>query len=174
MLVETQSLTTISVGTQKSQTEPGDTTLRIPNVILPSIELIEPTQIAPNNSEVMQNSFQRSQYFSRTNQVAATFPFCRLGRGLWELRFSWIHRFLYAAAILGANNNNFVQLVSPVGGISVILSSLLPVGTTVGYQQFFGARLLLRETGEIQIGVDVTGAADFLETNLSLNASKLL
>lgn len=174
MIVETQSLTTISIGTSKSQTEPGDTALRIPNLILPVLELIEPTQIAPLSSQVMVSSFQRSQYFSRNNQAAVAVVFCTLGRGLWDLRFNWIHRFLYAAAILGANNNNVVQLVSPIGGASTLLGSLLPVGTNVSYQQNWINRVLLRENSEIWIGTDVAGAADFLETNLTLNASKLL
>jgi len=174
VIVETNSLTTISVGTQKSQTEAGDTALRIPNIILPSIELQEPTEIAPTNVRVMQASFQRSQYYARTNQAAASFIHCTLGRGLWELNFNWEHRFLYAAAPAGANNNNFIQIVSPVGGVSAILASLLPTGAIANYRTIWTNRFLLRESAEIQIGVDVTGAADFLETNFSVNAIKLL
>ena len=174
MIVETNSLTTISVGTSKSQTEPGDTALRIPNLILPHIELQEPTEIAPNNLRVMVSSFQRSQYFSRNNQASAVFVLATLGRGLWQLNFCWEHRFLFAAAPAGANNNNFVQIVSPVGGISCLLASLLPTGAVANYRYAWSNRLLLRENAEIQIGVDVTGAADFLETNLSINAIKLL
>jgi len=174
VIVETNSLTTISVGSQKSQTEPGDTALKIPNLILPSIELMEPTQITPLTSQIMQSSFVRSQYYARNNQAAGSAIFCTLGKGLWELDFRWNHRFLYAAAPAGANTNNYVQIVSPIGGISCFLAALLPTGAIANYVQGWRNRVLLRENAEIQIGYDVTGAADFLETLLMISAQKLL
>lgn len=173
MIVETNSLTTIAVGAAKAQTEAGDTSLKLPNLIMPVIELIEPTQIAGLSTQLMQTSFQRNLFTSRTNQATASISFCLLGRGLWELRFNWTERFSFAAPLTFNTNSNHVQITSPIGGISAILATFLPVQNG-SFQQSWNSRVLLRENAEIFLAVEVTTAADFLDSNLTLNASKLL
>lgn len=173
MIVETQSLTTIGVGASKTQTEPGDATLKIPNLILPVIEIVEPTQVSPLAQQVNTASFIRSAYASRNNVTSNQILFCTIGRGYWHLRFIWTHRFTWAAPVTFNTNGNFVLLVSPIGGISSSLATVLPAQSG-SFTTRWENRILLRETAEIYIGVDATGAADFLETNLHINASKIL
>ena len=173
MIVESSSLTTIGVGASKTQTEVGDAALKIPNIVLPVIQLIEPTQIAPLAAQVNTQSFHRSAYAARNNAIAISFLFCTLGRGYWNLDFLWTHSITFAAPFPFNSNGNYVNLVSPIGGISSLLGSLLPVQNG-SFTTRWSNTLLLRESSEIYLGIEVCGAADYIETNLHLTATKIL
>lgn len=173
MIVETQSLTTISVGSQKAQSEQGDTAIKIPNIMLPVIELVEPTLLNPLSNYVNQSSFQSVSFYSKTNLAAGVFTLCTLGKGYWVLDWLWNLKVQYAAVVPFNTNGNVVQLVSPIGGASANLGSQLPYQTGFSSVRWFN-RLLLRENAEIAVGFGLTGAADFLDGNIHLNAVKLL
>lgn len=173
MIVDTQAITTIGVGAAKAQAEAGDTTIRIPNIVLPSIELIEPTQISPVTSQVMQVSFVRHTFASKTNDPGGSSVIGTLGKGLWYLRVSYKLRTLLAAPVPFNTNNNVVVLVCPVGGISANLGSLLPVQSG-SIETRWENRLLLRESGEIRVLWEPTAVGDFLDYQVHIEAEKLL
>jgi len=173
VIIETTSLTTIGVGSQKVQTEVGDAALRIPNLILPAIELMEPTSILPDVNADQYTSFLRNRYVYRTNQASADFTVIRLGKGLWDISFQWSLRIAFAAPVPFNTVPNYVRLVSPIGGINNILAALhLVQNEHVTIERRF--KILLREVGAIDLGVGVTGAADFLESDISMCGVKLL
>jgi hypothetical protein len=173
VIVETQSLTTIAVGAQKAQTEAGDTALRIPNLILPSVELMEPTSIQVFSATVNLNSFLQHRFISTNNQAAFSYQFCTLGKGLWLLRFNWTLKQTLAAPVAFNTNGNYVRIAIPPGGTTSILATFNPIQSG-SFDKSWETKVLLRENAEIQLGTDVTGAADFLDMNLCLNAVKLL
>lgn len=173
MICETNSLTTIGVGAQRAQTEAGDTALRIPNLILPTIALMEPTQLAPSNTDVSEKSLVRNSFSSRNNQVGATITLATLAKGLWDITLNYALKFSYAAPIAFNTNENTILLVSPLGGISSILLNQFPVQAGELYKSA-SFRVLLFSSGQINYTVGATGAADFLDANVTIIANKLL
>ena len=173
MIVETNSLTTIAVGSQKASTEPGDTSLKLPNLILPTIELMEPVVIFPDNNNVTTQSFTQSRFLSRTNQAGASSLIVRMGPGLWRLSFDWMIKYSYAAAVAFNTKENNVRLICPIGGISVDLITMLVLQSGLLIKKY-ECRVLLRENSELYLVVGATGAADFLDSNLNMVGEKLL
>ena len=174
MIVETNSLTTIGVGSQRVQTEPGDTALKLPNIILPVIQLIEPTQL-PNLSNIVNvSSFCIATFYSKTNVASGSQNLCLLGKGLWEIYFNWSYRQTFAAPVVFNSNSTIVRLTSPTGGVSATLASFLPVQSG-SFNQSWRNKFLIRENSTtIDYAWDVTGVADFIEGNIHVNAIKLL
>lgn len=174
MIVETNSLTTIGVGAQKTQTEPGDATLKIPNLLLPVLELVEPATIFPDTTAQQQTSFVRSLFVSRNNQVSALFTIIFLSKGLWQLSFDYNIKMSFAAAIAFNTTGDLIRIISPVGGVSQTLLCHLPQATAGYFSKQHTVKLLLRDAAEIQLAVSDTGAADFMDTHVNMVGIKLL
>ena len=173
MIVETNSLLTVGVGASKVQTEPGDTVIKLPNLIMPVLEVIEPSQIAPTNSQVMLSSFVRHTFAYKTNDPGGSAVVGTFGKGLWIIRLRYIVRQLLAAAVPFNSNNYTMTLTSPVGGISCNLVSLLPVQSGT-FEVSAERRVLLRENGEVRVVWGPTAVGDFLDYNVELSCDKLL
>ena len=173
MIVESSVLTTVGVGTARSQTEAGDTALKLPNIVLPVIELQDPTQVAVDINAAQATSFFLSRFISRTNSISAALTICTLAKGLWHLSIDYSLKTLYAAPIPFNTNSNIVRVVSPPGGVSANLLSLNPIQS--GYlSKSKEIQFLLQESAQIVCLVDATGAADFLDTNVEIVARRLL
>lgn len=173
MIVETQSLTTVGVGAAKVQPEVGDSVIRLPNVMLPNITLMEPTVIFPDLNVPQSTSFIVNKFVSRTNQASVGSDVIRLGKGLWALTVRLCVRLSFAAPLAFNTNGFTAYLISPIGGVSNVLLTLNPDQT--GYfQTDLNCRLLLRDTGLLGYTLPATGAADFIDSNMSVVGEKLL
>ena len=173
MIVESNSLVTIGLGTQKQLTEVGDTSLKIPNIILPSLELMEPTSVAGLAGDLMTTSFIRSLFQSRNNQAQVSTLFATLSPGLWRLNFDFSIKVTTATVIPFNTKGDTVTLVSPIGGVSSDILTYV-MRSTGAFSVVKTIRILLRERAEIYHGVSITGAGDFIDSTLNLCAEKLL
>lgn len=173
MIVETGSLTTVGVGAAKVQPEQGDSVMRLPNIILPVIELIEPTTINPDTNVPQSVSFIRNLFVNRNNQAATGINFIQLAKGYWRLNFQQSLRISFAAPIAFNTNGFLVNMISPIGGVSNVIIAQNPDQT--GYHRAETSfKILLRENANVTISVPLTGAADFIDLNLTCQAERLL
>lgn len=173
MIVETGSLTTVGVGAAKVQPENGDSVMRLPNIILPVIELIEPTTIFPDVNVPQSTSFIRNTFITRNNQASGGTDIIRLAKGYWRLNVRFGLRINFAAPIAFNTNAFLVSLISPPGGVSQPILSHNPDQT--GYfdcQCSF--KILLREIGLLSVAYPVTGVGDFIDLNVQVQAERLL
>lgn len=173
MIVETQSLTTIGVGAQKTQTEPGDAALRIPNLVLPNLELMEPTVIFPAISSDQLSSFTTSLFLSRTNLPSTSFNIVQLSKGLWRFFIDYNIKQTFAAVIPFNTKENNIRIISPLGGVSMDLLTIMPIQSGYFTKQA-SIRLLLRDSGQLVISVPATGVTDFWDAAVNVVAEKLL
>lgn len=173
MIVETSSLTTIGVGTARSQPEEGDSTLKIPNLLLPGLELMEPTTVFPDINVEQTSSFVISRFLSKNNGPSTAVTVIKLSRGLWRLTFDYTLKSTYAAPIAFNTKENNVRIVSPTGGASMDVLTILPIQSGE-FQRQATWRILLRQQADINLNVGATGAADFLDVVLNICGEKLL
>lgn len=173
MIVEVGALTTIGVGTQRVQTEPGDTVLKIPNIVLPAIELMEPTTCFPDINAEQTTSFVVSRFFSQNNAAATAVTVIKLAKGLWRLTMEYSIKCTYAAAIPFNTKDNNIRIISPTGGANMDLMTIMPRQSGEFYRQTT-IRILLRQQADINMNIGTAGAADFLDTTLNICGEKLL
>lgn len=173
MIVETNAITTIGVGAQKTVTEPGDTTLKIPNLLFPSLELQDPTTVFIDTNVAQVSSFCANRFVSRNNSASGAFLLATIAKGYWEFSFSWAMKTTFAAPFPFNAAVDRLDLISPIGGVSAALMVMLPYQNG-SLQQNHVCRLLLRDNAQLSLAFSATGAADFLDSWISLQARKLL
>lgn len=148
--------------------EPGDTQIRVPPIIQPTIQVIRRTTLAPDATTEQLNSFLREFEQTRTNQAAITQNFCRLSDGRWRIHLSLGSWFNYAGAV-GVEGTS---ILFSIGGTAVRIMSRYP---SIGSFHDLGVfEVLAVDTFRIQITNGITGVGESNALRVMVNAAKLL
>lgn len=171
MIVENNSLTTIGLGSQKQIPQAGDTSLKLPNLVMPVIRLVEPLEVLQSSIVPMDTSFCTESIFQKNNAAQAIEQMCVLKPGLWEINIEFALKITTATTIPVGTFANRVYI--DIGGFAVTLLIFL-VRSTGQFSLNKTVQVLLRDESTLHHQICATGAGDFIDQQVSLVCNRLL
>lgn len=153
---------------------PGERTLEIPPVLLPSVDIpiVQSPPTPFSVTDPQRGGFFATNELIRNNQPELTQTICTLGQGLWFIRF--IHwYFANFTSNVSAGNGAMVLLTHPDSGGN-FLHRIEPIGTTQIIQERSFYWLLPEDNWRVEHRVAVTGAGELSHSKISLSAVKYL
>lgn len=172
MLIDSPLTNRIALGAGRIVPEIGDAQFQLPPIGLLTIPLIQETNI-PAAVIVQDKSFIATNTFARGAAAGITSAtFAQLGRGLWDLTFTFMARtnatFTLAAA-------DFATNLSILAGGSSLSLLVVPMQVNLAYTETIKLQLLLPfAQADLIHSVSGTGATGTLDSVVSLIANRVL